>query len=134
MKPESKAFQIELVISDLLLWGVRVSLCLLAGGTLLSFLQGQDYGQLGGSSADFHRLISQGDAFPRSLAWLCSGLLHLQGQSVIVLGMLLLISTPIVRVFVSIFAFALERDRSYVLITSIVFLLLLLSFALGKTG
>jgi len=134
MNPESKSFQIELLISELLRWGVRLSLFLLGCGTLLSFLQGNDYGTLGGTAADFHRLITQGDAFPRSVSWLASGLLHLQGQAVIVTGMLLLISTPILRVFVSIIAFALERDRAYVLITTAVFLLLLLSFALGKAG
>ena len=35
------------------------------------------------------------------------------------------------RVAVSILAFAIERDRAYVVITSIVLLLLILSFALG---
>lgn len=130
----SKALEVEIVISELLRWGVRISLFLLAGGTLLCFLNGTDYGRSGGSAADLHRLITQTEAFPRSLAWLWNGLLHLQGAAVIVAGLLLLISTPVIRVLVSVFAFALEKDRAYVVITLVVFLLLLLSFVLGKAG
>jgi uncharacterized membrane protein len=55
-------------------------------------------------------------------------------QAVVVLGLLVLLVTPVVRVAVSIIAFLLERDWRYVLITSLVLLILLLSFALGKGG
>ena len=49
-------------------------------------------------------------------------------------GLLLLILTPVVRVAVSILAFRAQRDRTYVLITSAVLVLLLLSFVLGRAG
>ena len=42
--------------------------------------------------------------------------------------------TPVVRVAVSILAFRAQRDRTYVLITSAVLVLLLLSFVLGRAG
>ena len=49
-----------------------------------------------------------------------------------VAGLLLLIATPVLRVAVSIFAFVYEKDKVFVIITSIVLGLLLLSFILGK--
>jgi uncharacterized membrane protein len=45
-----------------------------------------------------------------------------------------LVATPVARVALSIAVFARQRDRTYVVITSIVLGLLLLSFALGRAG
>jgi uncharacterized membrane protein YfcA/uncharacterized membrane protein len=73
-------------------------------------------------------------AFPQTLGQLASELLVLRPQAVITLGLLLLIATPIVRVAASIVAFALEGDRRYVVITSVVLLILLFSLFLGGTG
>lgn len=50
-----------------------------------------------------------------------------KAQSIIQLGLLLLIATPVARVFFSILAFALERDRMYVVFTLIVLAVLLYS-------
>ncbi len=73
-------------------------------------------------------------AFPQTLGQVAAGLLVLRPQAIITLGLLLLIATPIVRVAASIVAFAFERDRRYVIITSIVLIILLLSLFLGGTG
>ncbi len=48
-------------------------------------------------------------------------------QAIIQMGLLILIFTPIARVLLSVFVFALEKDRLYVLITLIVLGLLLYS-------
>jgi uncharacterized membrane protein len=47
-------------------------------------------------------------------------------------GLLLLLATPVLRVAVSILAFIYEKDGIFVMITSIVLALLLLSFVLGR--
>ncbi len=73
-------------------------------------------------------------AFPDTLGQVVAGLFVLRPQAIITLGLLLLIATPIVRVAASIVAFAFERDRRYVIITSIVLIILLLSLFLGGTG
>jgi uncharacterized membrane protein YfcA len=65
--------------------------------------------------------------FPQTLRQVGEELLFLRPQAVIALGLLLLIATPIIRVAVSIIAFACERDRAYVLITAIVLAILLFS-------
>ncbi len=65
--------------------------------------------------------------FPQTFAQVWSGLLVLRPQAVIVLGLLLLIATPVVRVAASIVAFAIERDRRFVVITFLVLAILLFS-------
>lgn len=121
----------ERLISRVLRTGVTTSLVLLCLGTVLSFLTAPAYRAGPGELAI---LTDERGAFPRSLAWFVGGLAHLDGQAVIALGLLVLIATPVVRVAVSLAAFARERDRAYVAITATVLMLLILSFALGKTG
>jgi uncharacterized membrane protein len=50
-----------------------------------------------------------------------------QSRSIMQLGLLLLIATPIARVIFSVFAFAIEGDRMYVIFTLIVLTVLLYS-------
>jgi uncharacterized membrane protein len=71
-------------------------------------------------------------AFPHTPGEVWLGLWRFSPQAYIALGLLLLIATPVLRVMVSILAFAREHDRRYVVITSLVLLVLCLSFFLGK--
>lgn len=72
-------------------------------------------------------------SFPQTFSQIWTGLLALHPQSIIALGLLLLIATPILRVAVSIIAFALERDLRFVVITTVVLVILVLSnFLLGN--
>ncbi len=54
--------------------------------------------------------------------------LALNSLGIIQLGLLVLIATPIVRVILSVVAFALERDLLYVAVTVVVLVVLLYSF------
>ena len=65
--------------------------------------------------------------FPQTFSQVGTELLALHPQAIIALGLLLLIATPVVRVAVSIIAFAAEHDRRFVVITAIVLLILLFS-------
>ena len=65
--------------------------------------------------------------FPQTFAQVWTGLLTLQPQSVIMLGLLSLMATPVLRVAVSIFAFAVEHDWRFVVITIVLLLILLFS-------
>ena len=133
MKPQvdGKPASTEATISAVLRTGVGASLALLACGSLLSFLQAGGYGS---QPSEVLRLTGAGGAFPRTTAWFLSGLGHGDGQAVIVAGLLLLIATPVLRVAVSVVAFWRERDRAFVAITTLVLLLLALSFGLGRAG
>jgi uncharacterized membrane protein len=84
------------------------------------------------SVMDLKRLTSPGAAFPHTLREVVNGLIAGRGQAVVAVGLLMLIFTPIMRVAVSIIAFALKRDRAFVLITSGVLTILIISFVLGK--
>lgn len=52
----------------------------------------------------------------------------------IIIGLFVLIATPVVRVGVSVVLFLHQRDRKFVLITLLVLVLLLASFLLGRAG
>lgn len=72
--------------------------------------------------------------FPRSptvLAALPQALLQLTPGGLLSLGVLLMIFTPFVRVLLTVFMFAEERDTAFVGITSLVFLNLMLGVALS---
>lgn len=130
---EVKVPRAELVISAVLRRGVTVSLALMLAGTALCFLCDADYGRAGGDAQDLARLIARDASFPRSVAWLVDGLAHLRGQAVIVLGVVLLLATPVLRVAVATVVFLLEKDRRYAAITFTVLVLLLVSFLMGKS-
>ena len=114
----------------LLVGGVAISMTLVVAGTVISFLHHPDY--LWSRSA-LERLTG-GAAAPRSLRVVFAALANLRGQALVMVGLLLLVSTPVARVVVSLVAFARARDRIYVALTSAVLLLLTLSLLLGRAG
>ncbi len=71
---------------------------------------------------------------PHSFSQVWSGLQVLQPQAIIATGLLLLIATPVITVTTSLVAFAIERDRRFVVITSVVLAILLASMLIGKGG
>ncbi len=62
------------------------------------------------------------------LAAIVQNALALNSIGIIQLGLLVLVATPIVRVILSVAAFALERDLLYVAVTVVVLAVLLYSF------
>ena len=123
--------RMEAFIGRLLRAGVITSMALVFSGLVLMFLHHPSYLR---SAEALRRLTSPGAAFPRSLAEVAAGLRDRHGQSVVALGLIVLILTPILRVAVSIVLFALERDRAFVVITIAVLTILLASFFLGRVG
>jgi uncharacterized membrane protein len=67
----------------------------------------------------------------RIITEIVTGAFSGRARSIIQLGMLLLIATPVARVAFSLFGFAMERDRTYVATTTIVLLVLLYSLISG---
>jgi uncharacterized membrane protein len=65
--------------------------------------------------------------FPASLGAIASGIVSLDPASIIQLGFLVLLATPVARVALSLFLFAAEKDRLYVYITASVLIILLFS-------
>ena len=121
--------KVEILISDLLRTGVVTSLLIVLAGTVLSFVHHPSYVD---NRRDLDHLARPGAAFPHTLRDVANGVLNGRGQAIVMAGLILLIATPVARVAVSIFAFVYQKDRVFVIITSVVLTLLLLSFVLGK--
>jgi len=126
---DPRVARVESLISTILRTGVIASLSIVVFGTVLSFVHHTEYVS---SPQAMERLTRPGAAFPRTLGEVIDGIGQLRGQAIMVAGLILLIATPVTRVAVSIFAFVYQRDRMFVLITTAVLLLLLVSFLLGK--
>jgi uncharacterized membrane protein len=120
--------KVELLISHLLRIGVVSSLVVVVIGLIISFLHHPEYLH----SDQMQQVISPSRVTWHSLRELFRGLLHLRGEAIIMAGLLLLIATPVMRVAVSIVAFIVERDWVFVVVTSFVLAMLILSFVLGK--
>jgi uncharacterized membrane protein len=115
---------IEQMLSVLLRAGVVISgLIVFVGGVYYLTRHGHEY-------AD-HRTFHGEPSIDRIVGQIVAGAFALRGRSIIQFGLLLLIATPIARVAVSLVAFALERDRTYVVITAIVLTVLLYSLING---
>jgi uncharacterized membrane protein len=114
--------RLEIIISVLLRTGVLIS----AGVVLLG---GICYLSRHGQEQPEYRVFHGTAPIYRSF----SGVIHAAGPSncpaVIQLGLLLLILTPVARVAFSLAGFALERDGTYLALTSIVLAILIYSLA-----
>lgn len=128
---DERVRRVEVLISVLLRVGVVTSLVIVVAGTILTFVAHPRYLS---SHAPLDGLIGEDARFPHTPQAVLTGVRHGNGPAVVTAGLLVLIATPVVRVAVSIFAFVYQRDRTFVVITSVVFVLLLASFALGKAG
>jgi uncharacterized membrane protein len=62
------------------------------------------------------------------------GIRSLDPTVIMMIATALLILTPVTRVLVSIYAFAVDRDRKFVVVTSIVLLVMVLTVLLGMSG
>jgi uncharacterized membrane protein len=59
------------------------------------------------------------------------GVLELDAQSIVQLGIMLLIATPVMRVIFCFVGFSLQRDRLYIAISTAVFVILIYSLVRG---
>lgn len=115
---------IERTISTLLRMGVAISgLIVLAGGIYYLAAHGAEPANY----RVFHGLPS----IDRIISQIVAGAFSGRAQSIIQLGILALIATPILRVVFSLIGFAIERDSKYVAITALVLALLLYSLLEG---
>jgi uncharacterized membrane protein len=111
---------IEDTVGILLRTGVSLSAALvLAGGVIYLAHHGR-------SSADY-RIFRGEPTDLRTLSGIFREAFRLRGQGIVQLGLLLLIATPVARVAFSIWGFAEEHDRMYMVFTAIVLIILLYS-------
>jgi len=128
---------VELVISWLLRIGVWSSVTVIVVG-LIMLVTTQQSALLQAHRGGLEGLLKDGiPGQPASITAYADVFASVgRGQpfGVIMLGLLILLLTPVLRVAVSIVAFLLEKDRLYTAITIVVLALLLTGVALGKAG
>ena len=104
--------QMEMFIGRMLRVGVFTACAIAIVGGILYIVQN------GGTQVDFAEFTSS--MAVESIGDVIRGVLVLDAISVIQLSLLILIATPIMRVVVSVIAFAIEKDYLYVIITLVV--------------
>jgi uncharacterized membrane protein len=113
--------KMELSISRMLSTGVSLAAAVVLLGGLLYVFQAH------GVAPDYRHF--HGTANPAShIAPVMDGVRRLDSRSIIRLGILILIATPILRVAYCVYGFAAQKDKIYILISTIVLAVLLFSF------
>jgi uncharacterized membrane protein len=116
--------RVDIIIGTLLRIGViAASVVVLFGGIVYlarHSMQSPQYATFHGEPA---RFTSVRGIIPSAFAF--------QGRGIIMLGLLLLVLTPIARVLFSAAAFTLQRDRLYVIVTLIVLTVLIVNLVRG---
>ena len=116
---------IENILGNLLRAGVGLSAFIVFCGALVYLVR---YGH---SPADYR--VFQGEPSDlRRVPGILRNAWQIDGRGIIQLGLLFLIATPVARVIFSIWGFAAEHDRMYVVFTVIVLAILLFSLV-GST-
>lgn len=110
--------EMELTISRFLKFGVMLSAAVIALGFLIFIFTGNSG--------------YNGEYFPKTPVEIFKGLASLKAYAIILTGLMFLILTPVFRVGISILVFIKEKDFLYAKITALVFIILIVSFLLGK--
>ena len=117
--------RVERMIGALLRWGVILAAAVvMAGGAMYLVRHGStipDYRVFRGEPSDLRNVSG---IITDAVSWHRRGLIQF--------GLLLLIAVPVARVAFSVVAFALQRDRTYVVVTLIVLAVLL--YSLTRAG
>jgi len=116
--------QVEQTIGNLLRLGLIVAAVVVLVGAVI-------YLARHGSEQPQYRVFHGEPADLRGISGIIHDALQFSGRGLIQLGLLLLLATPVARVAFSIVAFALQRDRLYVVVTLIVMGVLLYSIVGG---
>jgi len=112
--------RLEIIIGQLLRTGVLLAAAIVfIGGTL--YLVQQKAVPVN------YKTFAAGGPEVRTLPGIVRSALHLESAGLIQLGLLMLIATPVSRVVLAVVGFALERDRTYTIVSLIVLIILVLS-------
>ena len=129
--PDHEPLWVDNAIARLLRGGVLLSIAVVLFGLTFSFIHHPQYVY---SKADLGHLTAPGTVYPHTVGDVFAQIREGHGLAFVMLGLLLLIVTPVARVAFSVVAFAIEGDRLYVAITLLVLVLLVASFFLGAAG
>jgi len=127
----SKAFwqerDVEMFIGQQLRWGVITS-------SIIAFIGGIIYLINHGQNKPSYTEFTGAPEHVRHLPGILKGVSQLDGMAIIQLGVVVLLATPITRIAFSVLAFAMEKDKLYVVITLIVLAVITYSIFSGLGG
>lgn len=126
-----RARRVELVSGRLLSAAAITSLAVVIAGLFVSFMRSPHVLSSPDALVD---VTHPGAVFPHTAGAILSGLAAGSGPAIVMAGLFLLIITPVLRVAALIVAFGVQRDRALATLSGVVLALLLLSFALGRSG
>ncbi|HWJ28205.1 MAG TPA: DUF1634 domain-containing protein [Flavisolibacter sp.] len=116
---------IQQLIGQLLRLGVvTASSIVFAGGLIYLYRHGQE-------SVPHYQNFAGEDGGYTTITQIIKGIGLFKGKGIIQFGVLVLIATPILRIFFSLIGFAIEKDKLYVIITSVVFTVIMFSLLGG---
>jgi len=120
-------YDIESIMGRLLITGVIISGSLILFGGIYYLIQ------KGFTIPQYKTFIGE-PSHLRSVKQIITGVAHFDSLSIIQLGLLLLIATPISRVVFSVIGFLFEKDYMYVVISLIVLIIIAYSIFSVATG
>ncbi|WP_209562427.1 DUF1634 domain-containing protein [Flavobacterium sp. 1355] len=113
------------IVGNLLRYGVWISLS-------VAFIGGIVYLLHHGNDIENYSVFKENDRnIFEVIAAVYNGVIKGGGESIIFFGIVLLFLTPVFRVLLSLFSFLLEKDYLYVVITTIVIGIIIMSISFG---
>lgn len=113
------------IVGNLLRYGVWISLS-------VAFIGGIVYLLHHGNDIENYSAFKENDRnIFEVIAAVYNGVIKGGGESIIFFGIVLLFLTPVFRVLLSLFSFLIEKDYLYVVITTIVIAIIIMSISFG---
>jgi len=116
---------VEQIIGRLLQLGVLIAAGVVLFGAILLLAKH------GGTSAAYSQFSGEPKEL-RTVAGIVRAAAGMNPAAIVQFGLVLLIATPIARVGFTLVAFVLQRDRTYVAVTTLVMILLLFGLIFGR--
>ncbi|NNN19535.1 MAG: DUF1634 domain-containing protein [Acidimicrobiaceae bacterium] len=127
---EEKLRKVETAISYVLRIGVVASVITVLIGMVMVFRHHPGYASITGK-VSYHTVADSTTSFPHTIGQLGTALSQGTGEGVIVLGLIILLATPVMRVAVGVLSFIYEKDPPMTIVTLFVLAVLIASFFLG---
>ncbi|ADQ78200.1 protein of unknown function DUF1634 [Paludibacter propionicigenes WB4] len=121
---------IDLIIGKLLRAGVLTASAITVFGGILYLIQHH------GSTANYgvvasNEIFRGAPAYLRELSSILPQIIRFDGAAIVQFGLIVLIATPVLRVVFSLISFAIEKDKLYVGITTLVLIIIMINMFFG---
>jgi uncharacterized membrane protein len=130
---EASERRLEILVARVLRTGVLLSLAVTTIGLVMLLARPASARSVSRSLPPLRHGVERSPAvhYPHTITAVLSRSFEGHGSALVMLGLLLMLLVPVARVAASAVAFVLARDRSFVVITLIVLVVLVSSFAIG---